>query len=111
MNVLFLLSLAVLVIIPAVFIYHEVYEDGVMGRAFLGGILLFSSVPLMETFLDDMTYTLPAEIVCLIASFAGFISWHMMRFHRRVVRAKRAARGEIDRRAADKTNHTVEVSQ
>lgn len=110
MNALLLFSLAVLVIVPAIFIYNKVYEDGVMGRAFLGGIILFAAIPLLETFLDGMRYTLPDEIVCLVAAFAGFISWHLARFHCRVVRSKRAARGEIDRRTTQ-VNHTVEVSQ
>ena len=97
MNTIFITSMAVLFLVPVIFIYHEVYDDGVFGRFALGGISLFSGIILLEEVFDTH-WDVPAELTLLCGSAAIFMIWHLVRFHRRVVVSKRAQHGEIDRR-------------
>lgn len=86
-------SLAVLIVVPAWFILHDVYDDGIVGRASLGGVILAAAVLLMQAV--DAAPTPPAAAVLLIGSFAVFLVWHLFRFHRRVLRrAKESERRE-----------------
>ena len=85
-------SLAVLIVVPAWFILHDVYDDGIVGRAALGGVILAAAVLLMQAV--DAAPTPPAAAVLLIASFAAFLVWHLFRFHRRVLRARSDERRE-----------------
>ncbi len=82
---IFLLASAVLVVVPLVFVMHEVYEDGVVGRSGLLVISFVSAVDLLEWFFGEEYEVLPQTTV-KCAAFAVFLCWHLFRFHRRVLR-------------------------
>ena len=84
----FLTSCAILFVIPLLFVYHSVYEDGLIGRCFLLGMSFGAATFLMEIGFGEQYDMLP-QTVFLVACFAGFLCWHLFRFHTRVLRKKR----------------------
>lgn len=84
-DALFFTSCAVLAVVPVIFIWHSVYEDGIVGRLALGNISLWGWILVMEEVFDD-AWKAPTEYVWLVASLALFLCWHLFRFERRVLR-------------------------
>ena len=83
---IFLVSCAILFLIPVLFVMNDVYDDGLIGRVFLLGISFASATFLMEFAAGDSEYVILPQTVFLVASFAGFLCWHLFRFHRRVLK-------------------------
>lgn len=85
MNVLFSVICMVLVAVPITFVLHGVYQDGVFGRIGLLGIAFCGMGYLMEIWFGDDEI----EVLPLTVFFAGcvaiFLTWHLARFHRRVI--------------------------
>ena len=84
----FIISCAILFIIPLIFVTNSVYEDGIVWRIFLLGIAFGSATFILEV-IAGTTYELMAQTVFLVAMFAGFLCWHLFRFHSRVLKQKR----------------------
>jgi hypothetical protein len=82
---LFLASCVVLFFVPLYFVVNQVYQDGVFGRGSLLGISFFSFGILGEASFGVGFYV-PSIVVLLIASFAVFLTWHLARFHGRVLK-------------------------
>lgn len=82
------IALVCLVAVPIAFIWHEVYNDGVFGRAGLGMIALFAFIRLCRM-IDGTAPDAPLELDFLVIGMAVFIVWHLFRFHYRVLKAKR----------------------
>lgn len=96
-EIIFMIACAWLVLVPAIFIYHKVYDDGVLGRASLSMICGLAAMMLMVQFFSDLhRYAwMPMEVSLLALAFAVFLTWHLIRFHRRVVKRARAASGRM----------------
>jgi divalent metal cation (Fe/Co/Zn/Cd) transporter len=82
---------AVLAAIPLAFIFHNVYEDGLIGRAGLAGISFSAALLLLAWFDYDAFPIFPFYeslplLVLEVMFFAVFLMWHLFRFHRRVLR-------------------------
>lgn len=93
---IFWASCGTLFMVPLWFVWHRVYADGIVGRAALLMISFSSATfPLEEMLDDDVHWDMQPQTVALVAAFAMFLVWHLMRFHRRVVRE---ACGECERR-------------
>lgn len=76
----------VLMIVPAIFVWHKVYHDGVVGRLALGGMSVAAGIVLLKILFDAHSYAIPPEIVAMMSLYALFLCWHLWRFHRRVLR-------------------------
>lgn len=97
-EILFYIACLVLFFVPLWFIRHKVYDDGVLGRISLAFIVIGSFVILGDASLSYFDawwtggdyrlagYRVEPEQACLVVGFAVFITWHLFRFHRRVVR-------------------------
>ena len=96
---IFYLTCIVLMIVPPIFVYHKVYKDGVVGRIALLGLSLVALLFLLDR-LDPKggSYDLSALTVSGFVLFTTFLVWHLIRFHRRVVLAKKSLPCEGDRR-------------
>ena len=99
MNYIFLVSVLVLFVVPVVFVWHSVYDDGLLGRVALVGISFSSFIFALKIYSLGNWNPWP-ETVLLMASFATFLVWHLWRFHRRVLRNKDAEEGKLERRHA-----------
>ena len=86
----FVVSCIVLFVVPVIFVYHRVYDDGFWGRLALIGLASMAAIVLLETAFGG-GYGIAAEVALLVASFAMFMVWHLARFHRRVLRNRRQA--------------------
>ena len=90
MKLLLVVALLDLMFIPLVFVCHKVYQDGICGRIGLLGLAAVAFFMLLEMCFgrwaryDLMLYELP-ELVWIIVFFAVFVTWHLFRFHRRVL--------------------------
>ena len=82
---IFLVACVVLAFVPLYFVVNSVYQDGVIGRGALLAISFCSIGFLLEAGIGASFY-LPPLAVALVVAFAVFISWHLCRFHRRVVK-------------------------
>lgn len=110
-EIFFYLGCAILIIVPSWFIAHRVYDDGIVGRIALSAIILAAvaivaqamagyfdawwASPAWPAFrgadYSDAGYNVAREEAALVMAFAVFITWHLWRFHRRVVRQTRQA--------------------
>ena len=99
MNYIFLVSVLVLFVVPVVFVWHSVYDDGLLGRVALVGISFSSFIFALKIY-SLGTWNPWPETVLLMASFATFLSWHLWKFTRRIRLAEKAQRHEIERRHA-----------
>lgn len=88
-------SCAVLVVVPLLFVWNEVYEDGFFGRIALAAISFSALVTGVKEYEVPGLYVRP-ETVLLLSSAAVFLCWHLIRFHRRVLIPKK--QGLIERR-------------
>jgi len=86
---LFTLSIVVLFIVPAVFMWNDVYEDGVIGRGGLCGICGFAFLIGLQM-LNGTRFGLLPETAWLVISFAVFLVWHLFRFHARVLKQRKS---------------------
>lgn len=84
----FALACLVLFVVPILFIMNRVYKDGLWGRLALAGISSFAALFLAEIVLGR-GYHVELEEVGLVSAFAIFITWHLARFHRRVLRRQK----------------------
>lgn len=87
----FLFACLVLGVVPVLFVLNKVYEDGVVGRAFLLAIAFFAWTFLIERF-NGVRYDVLPQTAGFAVAVAGFLCWHLWRFHRRVL--KRRAEGK-----------------
>lgn len=103
---LFYLANAVLLLVPPWFIKNRVYNDGVVGRLALSGIVICAFAILGQAAISyfdawmacpewpafkassykSAGYSVVWEEAWLAVAFAGFMLWHLIRFHRRVLR-------------------------
>lgn len=79
MSVLSLLSMVVIIACATFLIFHERYNDGLLGRAGLAGMAFFSSLLLLERFGGQEHY-LSSLTVCFQASVAVFFARHTYNF-------------------------------
>lgn len=89
LSFLFAFVCLVLAIVPAIFIFHNVYEDGLFGRASLAAISV-GAVVMLSAWLDKIGWAFPFDDVLPVLCFeltaaAAFLCWHLVRFHLRVV--------------------------
>lgn len=84
---IFLFDCALLVVVPCWFIVNSVYQDGVFGRTALCGIAFAAATFLMEAVNGEAAYVSP-QMLLLVSAFAVFMVWHLLRFHRRVLRQR-----------------------
>lgn len=98
MNAILMVSAILLVLVPSIFVWHKVYEDGLFGRIALCGIIYFSAVILLELTSNEGRYYIllseTPEVVWVIASFTLFTIWHLCRFHWRVLKEEKKAKAE-----------------
>jgi len=97
LQIIFVVSVLILFIVPVLFVWNEVYDDGLIGRVALVGISFSSFIFAGKIISVGITHPWP-EAVLMMASFAIFLLWHLMRFHRRILRNNDAKEGKIDRR-------------
>ncbi len=83
-DTLFLVSCSILAVVPPLFIWNRVYKDGIVGRSALAGISFFSLAFILRAW-DGRAPDIDGLGLCLHASFAAFLVWHLWRFHRRVL--------------------------
>lgn len=84
-EMIFMACMVALVIVPMIFVWHRIYEDGVFGRIGLSGIAFSASTYLLEWLWADSEYEMSWQLVLLVISFTLFLCWHLIRFHLRVV--------------------------
>lgn len=84
----FIVAVAVLFVVPPIFVWNRVYDDGVFGRLGLSGISFFAFVILIEAIIGRQVYTTSGEVAGMVAGFAIFLVWHLVRFHLRVVKRR-----------------------
>lgn len=94
---LFMLACAVLFVVPIIFVWHSVYEDGLVGRISLCGISFSAATYLIEWLLGDTEYVISLQRLMFVSSFATFICWHLWRFHRRVLHSSPTEKKENQR--------------
>lgn len=88
-EIVFHVACLVLFIVPLIFIAHNVYKDGVLGRLSLSGIVIASFLFLLDWLDDDASMIDPDPLfVWQTVTFAAFLVWHLWRFHRRVLKKK-----------------------
>lgn len=81
----------VLATVPWYFIYRRVYDDGLIGRVFLAGIAAIAAIVVLVTLTTDWFYDTGIETALLTCFMAGFLIWHLFRFHFRARRARGTA--------------------
>lgn len=84
-NAIFLTACAVLFFVPLYFVLNSVYQDGVFGRLALLCISFCSAMFLLEAAFGT-PIQVPPLVVFLVSSFAVFATWHLGRFHFRVLK-------------------------
>lgn len=102
---LILASCVALFIVPILFVWNEVYQDGLFGRVGLLGIS-FSAFMFASRIVIYGYHRLWPETELLIISFAIFLCWHLFRFHRRVLSNRKAEQGKVERRHNRPYHHT-----
>lgn len=99
----FMVCCIVLFVVPLVFVAHKVYQDGVFGRISLCGISFTAATFLIEWLWEGTEYEMMVQTTMLVLFFTIFLCWHLVRFHNRVVLAKKTPKG--DRSLADAAPH------
>lgn len=102
MTSLLFVALLFLFVVPLVFIWHDVYDDGVFGRISLGGVVLMSFISMVlildgHKICDPSEATLPLALAWLTIAYSVFITWHLFRFHRRVLHAQQNGKAFMQR--------------
>lgn len=85
---IFVLACTVLAVLPWVFIYHRVYDDGLLGRLALGGVSMVACIIVLVSAFSDRVYDAGWESALLTVAFTIFLCWHLGRFHTRAMRAR-----------------------
>ena len=86
---MFFSSLIVLSVVPLYFVVHHIYKDGLIGRVALLGISFCSLLMTLDALFSDgdtQKYYPQPLVISLIALFAVFLVWHLVRFHSRVLK-------------------------
>ena len=104
-----LAACVVLFVVPIVFVWNQVYEDGLFGRIGLIGISFSAFIFGARIIQLGRTHLWP-ETELMIVSFAVFLIWHLWRFHRRVLKAKSAEQGKLERRTHKPYHHKAEAN-
>lgn len=67
-----------------VLIAHKEYEDGLIGRIALAGIILGSVIVMLMEFATGSSYEgyVPPEVLVLVVSVVAFMARHLYRFMR-----------------------------
>lgn len=86
-EIIFYLACAVIAVVPLIFVVNKVYEDGVLGRAFLLLMSFCAWMYLIERLTVGAQYLQPLMVAFFVGA-AGFLCWHLVRWHRRVLRRK-----------------------
>lgn len=91
MTTVLFIALLFTFVVPLVFIWHDVYDDGIIGRIALGVIALMSFIGMAlildgHKVCDPHDTVIPLALAWLAVAFAVFVTWHLMRFHRRVLK-------------------------
>ena len=68
-------------LLALVLVLHEYYEDGLVGRIALAGVILAAVIVVMSEF-DGAKYSAPPELVLLMVSVTAFMGRHVVRFFR-----------------------------
>ena len=71
------------------------YDDGLVGRVCLGGMVFFGALVLIEA--TSVRYEIAPELALFLAAAAGFHCWHLWRFHRRMLRLRALEREDPER--------------
>ena len=88
-EILYYASSLVSLVVAYVFISHSVYDDGLIGRIGLAGIGGTSALVVMQAVFGQGLIIQP--VVALQAgAFAGFLVWHLTRFHSRILKQRKA---------------------
>jgi len=94
MKTLLMMAALVLALIPPVFIWHKVYQDGLFGRCSLAACSFLAAVFILGDLQNDGRYIVLVdmypEVPLLLLSFSVFLVWHLFRFHTRQLREKKA---------------------
>lgn len=67
-------------LISMVLIVHKNYEDGLIGRIALSGLVLSGVVIIAAELADGAKYEAPLEIILLLACVVIFLARHLYRF-------------------------------
>lgn len=86
-EILYYLSSLVSLVVAYVFISHSVYDDGLIGRIGLAGIGGTSALVVMQAVFGQGLIIQPV-VALQAAAFAGFMVWHLFRFHARVLKQR-----------------------
>lgn len=98
---LFMAACVVLATVPAYFVWHRVYKDGVFGRIGLLGISFAACSFLWEWLVNGVQYDVLALNLMLVWAFTIFLVWHLFRWHRNVLRRQKHLHSIPHRRRAD----------
>lgn len=76
-------ALIVLAVVPILFVWDEVYQDGLVGRVSLVTISFSSVVFILRLSNGEIGHLWP-ETQLIIIAFAVFLIWSLIRFQNRV---------------------------
>lgn len=82
---LMVVACVALFLVPLYFIACKVYRDGIFGRIALGLIAFLAGARLVDLYHGSDIDVL-WETVLMYMAFAIFLTWHLFRFHNRVIR-------------------------
>lgn len=99
----FLVSCAILAVVPVALVAHRVYHDRILGRAALLGIAFAAWTYLIEAIIGTR-YNLLPQTALMFGCVAAFFCWHYIRFHLRVLGWRREGR------SANDIQHTVQFN-
>ena len=74
----------VLTVSAGILVWHDQYEDGLIGRIALGGVCIAGLVVTLAEVFDSVRYTAPLEFKIMAVSIALFMLRHVYRFLRYV---------------------------
>lgn len=74
------LCAAVLLVIAVILVRHKKYDDGLIGRIALAGVILSCLMVLLVELISVQRYSAPPELVMLLASICVFMLRHLWRF-------------------------------
>lgn len=92
----------ILVVLPWLLITNHSYNDGVIGRFFLGMISVFAGAMFMEGIVAQSIGSILYETGFLVICFTWFIGWHVTRFYIRLARCKPKTDGKERRSGAER---------
>ena len=84
----------VLSVTAGILVWHEQYEDGLLGRVALGGVFIAGLVVTLVEMFTSASYTGPLELKIMAVSVALFMLRHVYRFLRYVKTGQGAWKAE-----------------